>query len=401
MNQHIDPKQEHEYHQEPYLESEEEISLLDYLVVISKNLKFIVITTLVVTMLGVIYALLSKPEYTSTAQVIREVGTESAGNASLAALRGFGLNLGGASTGLNPETIPDILRSREVVLAVARDDFKFPDEDSLMSYVDYVSREGKLMGKIVGIIKKYTIGLPGTLIGLFKKDNELAILDSKTGEITILSKEEVDAIESLKNMLDVNVDMESGLMTLSMTTIDPLLSAMIANSFIDHLTQRVREIYTQKSRDNVDFIRDRFVEVEAELTKVEDELAKFVDSNMRPSEQQLQVEITRLQRKVSFKSQLYQELQSQLTQAEIELQKADPVLTIIDEPVPPLKKSGPNRKMIVVLAFFLGGGLSLGVVFVREYVGNLEQDDETRGKIDDITSDFGDFWNIVKQLIIR
>jgi uncharacterized protein involved in exopolysaccharide biosynthesis len=92
----------------------------------------------------------------------------------------------------------------------------------------------------------------------------------------------------------------------------------------------------------------------------------------------------RLQREVTFKSQLYTELQAQLTQTRIELQKAEPVITTIEAPMPPLEPSGPNRKLTVLLALILGGMVGVGVAFVSTALERGGQDPEDREKLAEI-----------------
>jgi len=361
-------------------QEEEEVSILDYLMIIASNLRFIVITTLLFVIFGLFIAIFSKPEYTATARVIRETPSSPGMSSSIAALRGFGLNLGGGATGLNPETIPEILKSKDVYLNVAMGQYHFKDIDSTMSFIDYLEWKSNSSG-ILGTIKKYTIGLPGTIVRSLKKNLKLEGNNQENPDLLLLTKSEKDAIEIIENMLSVDIARESGIMTITGIAGEPILAANIVKNTIEQLTFKVRTIYTQKSRDNVNFIRDRFNETAIDLEKAEEELAKFLDSNKNPKEAKLEVEIERLRRQVNFKSQLYQEFQSQLTQAEIELQRIDPVLTVIEQPSPPLEKSGPKRKLTVILALFLGAGFSIGFVFMKEYLANLNKEEESRDKL--------------------
>ena len=389
-----------QFQQQPgYLEyEEEEINLLDYAEIIFSNLKFISIVTVVFLVLGVVYALLKSPTYSSTALVVREIPSESKmSGAPLSALRSFGINLGGGSTGLTPETMPEILKSREVRLAVANAEYYFKDVDSTMTYLDYIEYDQGF--DIIGAVKKYTIGLPGTILSLFKTDS--LVIEGGGPEVRILSEAEVGALESLSGVLNVSVDRESGVMTIKVETDDPVFSTRICQEFIQNLREQVREIYTEKARQNLKFIEERFLEVQKELRVAENNLANFLDSNENPQEAKLQTQIDRLRRKVTFKTQLYQELQNQKTQAEINLQKKEPVITIIEEPLPSSKKAGPNRKLIVIMFFFLGGGFSVGYVFVREYFSNLNEEEEASEQLDNIKSEWKNFLNSIIDLFKR
>ena len=87
---------------------------------VAREIACIGIIIIIISIIGILLALGSEQKYTSTSQVIREISSAGS-NSSLAALRGLGLNMGTSSVGLVPETIPDIIRSREVALAVAKD----------------------------------------------------------------------------------------------------------------------------------------------------------------------------------------------------------------------------------------------------------------------------------------
>jgi hypothetical protein len=148
------------YPRRPY--AEDEVSLLDILLVIARHKQLILRTVLVFTVLGIAYALVASEDYTSTAKVVREAQEDMPSGLSggLSALRGFGINIGGASSGLTPQAYADIPSRREVRLAVVRDTFYFDDEDTTTTFVDYVDRPPGLIGTVL----KYTIGLPGTLM---------------------------------------------------------------------------------------------------------------------------------------------------------------------------------------------------------------------------------------------
>jgi uncharacterized protein involved in exopolysaccharide biosynthesis len=131
-------------------------------------------------------------------------------------------------------------------------------------------------------------------------------------------------------------------------------------------------------------MEERFTEVEQELRVAEEELATFVDRNSGIQSARLETERERLQRQVSFKSELYQQLQAQVTQARIELQRSEPVITIVEEPVPPMERSAPKRKLIVLLTLILGGFLGIGAAFVSAFFNNTEEDTEEQEKLEEI-----------------
>jgi uncharacterized protein involved in exopolysaccharide biosynthesis len=144
----------------------------------------------------------------------------------------------------------------------------------------------------------------------------------------------------------------------------------------------VREIRTEKVRERLQFVKGRFKGAEQELEAAEERLAQFLERNQNPTTATLQFRRDRLQRQVSFKEQLYSELQSQLTQTRLDLQRRQPVVTVVEEPVPPINRSAPKRTLVVMLSAILGGVLGCVGAFI---VAFLRRDDEKdRRKLEEI-----------------
>ncbi|MEM1128857.1 MAG: Wzz/FepE/Etk N-terminal domain-containing protein, partial [Bacteroidota bacterium] len=112
----------------------EEVSLVDVVLALARHRRLIVGMTVGGVVVGLMLALLSTPVYTASATLVRE--TESSeglsGLGGFSMLRGLGINLGMSSTGLTPQAYPDIVRSREVRLAVVRDTFYIPPEGRVL-----------------------------------------------------------------------------------------------------------------------------------------------------------------------------------------------------------------------------------------------------------------------------
>ena len=365
---------------------EDKVSLLDILLVLARNRTLVARTVLVVTLLGLSYAILAPEEYTSDARVVREAQSEGGnlpGGISPGALSGFGINLGGSASGLTPAAYPDVLQSREVRLAVVRDTFHFPNAERPMTYVDYVNQPA---GPI-GILLDYTLWLPWTIkekIGGAVSESPAPAGTTDAGEPLIPSEKEDEALESIADMISASVNEETGLMTISVTAGAPQLAADLAESFLDHFTSRVREIRTEKVRERLRFVEGRFEEAERELEKAENRLAQFLERNQNPTTASLQFQRNRLQRQVSFKEQLYSELQSKRTQTRLDLQRRQPVVTVVEEPVPPVKRSAPKRTLVVLLSLVLGGFFGIGGAFVKASLRNAHEDEKEYQKLEEL-----------------
>ena len=366
---------------------EDGVTLLDILLILAREKQFIVRTVAVFLVLGLAYSILKSPEYTSQARVLREVQTEGiqglpGGLGGLSALQGLGINLGGGASGLTPETYPEILTSREVRLAVVRDTFYFQESDRRMTFVEYVTQPQGPFGQVM----KYTVKLPWTLkrqFGDWISTSPRARGDS-VGTALYPTEDEEEAMERIREMLWWAVDQETGIMTISVTAGEPELAAGLTQSFLGHLRDRVQQIRTEKAKRNLEFVEQRFGEAQEQLREAEKKLAQFTDRNKQINSAQLRTERDRLQRQVTFASDLYSQLQGQKTQAEIELQKSEPVVTVVEKPVPPIERSAPRRTFVVLISFIVGSIVGLFGAFIRWSINETRRDIKGRKKINEI-----------------
>ncbi len=358
------------------------ISFLKIALGLAQHRRIVVGITGVFVALGLLNAFLSPSLYTATARMVREVasGNIPRGLSGRANLSGLGINLRDQPVGITPETYPDILRSREVLLAVAKSPFYIKELDTTMNLIEYYSLPpGSVEGLLQGLMK-VTIGLPTTIVGLFKNNSPEKDVVSGSGERAYSAAEEEMIAHLLADQLSIYVDDISGVMSLSITTKDPQLSALVTSSFIDHLTKRVQDIYTDSSEDKMSYFRNRFDEAAAELEQAEKILARFIDRNWNPQTAQIQIELEGLRRQVTFKTELYSDLQTQLTRIDLELKRNQPVITILQAPFPPMRPSAPKRKRIVILSLLLGSLAGIVAVVIRIAFEKQMGNDESRAE---------------------
>ena len=235
-------------------------------------------------------------------------------------------------------------------------------------------------------------GALGSLIG--SGEGKRSAGTDSTGTLIYPTEEEEEAITALGEMVSASVSESgaleggSGLMTVSASSGNPKLSARLNERFIEHLRTRVRELQTEKTRRNLRFVEKRFEEVKQELDAAENRLVQFLERNKgvlaAGSKPQLESRRERLRREVGFKEQLYSQMQKQVTQTRLQLQKEQPVVTIAEKPAPPAGPSAPNRTLIVVLSLFLGGLFGVGATFFRSAIQSQEDEEEDQERIQEV-----------------
>ncbi len=183
--------------------------------------------------------------------------------------------------------------------------------------------------------------------------------------------------KELDDAVSVRVDNETSLVTLSVETRYPELSASVANMFIELLNRFNLETRQSNARERRRFIEERLHEAERELRAAEDALKTFLERNRQwRGAPQLEFQHDRLERQVSLKQAVYTTLSQSYEEARIQEVNDTPVITVVDYAVPPQEKSSPKRTLNVVLAFFLGGVLGVFGAFGREFVERARERDE-------------------------
>lgn len=92
----------------------------------------------------------------------------------------------------------------------------------------------------------------------------------------------------------------------------------------------------------------------------------------------LGMEYLRLQREIKVQNTLYEFLTQQYEQAKLQEAKDTPTVQVIDQAIAPIKRSKPSRKMLVILVGLISILFSVSYVLFIEYLDNLKAVDERK-----------------------
>ena len=215
----------------------ETISLADIFLVLASNIKIIIIVPSFFCIYTIIYALyFASPVFTSTSKII---SSSSRGNVSQAAglAAKFGINL---PTGQSTQkwVYPEIIKSRTLVRSVLKRKFNtnnFGPQKSLLQILTYGNGEPQ-----------------------FSQDT-LEIL----------------AVDKLLEMISVNENINTGIMTLRINAPEPRLAAELNNAFIEELDAHQQKYNKGKTIETRYFIEARIKDTEKELMSAEEDLKVF------------------------------------------------------------------------------------------------------------------------------
>jgi uncharacterized protein involved in exopolysaccharide biosynthesis len=148
---------------------------------------------------------------------------------------------------------------------------------------------------------------------------------------------------------------------LNITTVNPFVSAQVANKISkilnEYVTTKVQKEFRQKKK----YLVSRLASIKDSLQLQEHNLKKFLENNTDPESPEFMVQQLKLKRALEVQSQLYIELRKQLEVflANRFLNLSD--LKILDTATPPFRKSRPKRALLLITFVMLFVFLQLGI----------------------------------------
>jgi len=348
----------------PQVFEDDSIDLIPLLKQIYQGRKFIILSAVVAAILGLVVALATPNTYTSGATFIPQTGGDSKPSSSLSGLASLaGINLGGMSSGsdIPPTLYPQIISSVPYKLDLL--DKTIEVADSEVSLGEYLWDDSE--SSILGIVKKYTIGLPSTILSALRGSSSEGTSEEQ-GELYQISEDDRKLFEALNTKLVLSLNEKEGFVTLEFSDEDKFVAAQVAERAKELLQERIIAFKNQSARELLDFTTKQYQENKASYETLQDSIAIFKDQNLNISSSLYQNRLDRLERELNIASSVVEQLASQVEQAKLQVNKDTPVFTIIEPVTVPFERSAPKRSLIVVIWTFLGVVLSTGYILVKD-----------------------------------
>jgi len=304
----------------------------------SQRKKIVLITT-IITLLGVVYALLATkwyeveikilPSETNDNLVLREY-------ASIAALAGVKIPMGGASYHY---FYPDILTSNYIIDKVLEHKFWIESKKDSLTLFEFW----------------------GTEIDSSEKDWKIKLYAKARKKIR--NKYIKIEIDEMTEMIKLNV----------MAPKDRGLAAELANYLIEQLDIYNRTVRKTTAVEQRRFIEKAIVANKKKLEKAEKKLMRFESQNKDIISPEQRIEHNRLLTDVEIFRNILIELKKQLELVKIEEIKQMPTLNIIEEAQKPYFKKKPQRLIIVISSFILGISFALGYAIINYNLSSIKK----------------------------
>jgi len=266
---------------------------------------------------------------------------------------------------------PKIVNSIPFRLELMNAPLNFSDYDQPISLFDYYTKYGKK--SVLGAVKKYTLGLPGVIIGAIKgKPKALALPKHIRNQPIHLTDDQSMVNAALDAIITLDVNKKEGTLTLTANMPEALAAAQLAQKAQDLLQQFITEYKIKKAKADLDFIQGRYNIAKAEAERYQVGVAVNTDRFKNLTSSLPQIGTARMQTQYTIASSLFQDLAKQLEQAKIQVKKETPVFTIVEPVSIPSKKTKPNRPMILFIWIFLGGVVGVGTIYGKKQLQEIK-----------------------------
>jgi uncharacterized protein YuzE len=310
-----------------------------------KRLYFIVLPLAFI--LAAIYALSLPNFYSCTVKLAPELGVKSGGSSALSGIASsFGVNIGGGgaagSDAIGPILYPALINSVDFKTSLFQVMVKRDGDGKEMTYYDYLLKEQKAPW--------WRSIVPG-IMGIFSSDAP-KVQQSKLDPFRLTMEQTAIAGAINTNVL-CDVDKKTNVITISVTDQDPLICATMADSVKTRLQKFITDYRTSKVRIELEYNKKLYKEAKARYDKARQLYAQFADSNQDAVLRSVQTKEMDLENDMQLQYNIYQQVLTNLQQAEMKVQQETPAFTTLQSATVPVLKSGPKRAQMCLIFLFL------------------------------------------------
>lgn len=356
-------------------DEEKEIDILEIVYKLWERRKLLLVWCMWGVIAGLVIAFSIPREYTTKVTLAPEVQNGKSGLSgsigALASLAGVSMGSGSTSDAVYPQLYPDVVGS--VPFALSLLDVEVTDkEGKTLTMQEYL--ENDISGPWWGAI----LGLPGKLIGLIRGGGEENDSTAERSAFKLTPDEDM-LVKALGQRISANVDQKTSVITLETKMQDPMVSAILADTVVNRLSEYVTNYRTNKARKDLEYAQKLNSEAQQSYYEAQQRLADYADKNQNQATQSARITRERLDNEATLAFNIYNQTALQVKQAESKVQENTPVYTIVTPPTVPLKPSAPRKVLILAGFIFLAfaGGCAwviFGEPVVTEFKGKFRKE---------------------------
>ena len=328
--------------------------------------------------LGLVAALTMKRVYTVKTVMVPQLNSkQNSSLGTLAALAGIDMGMQTNAADLSPLVYPEIVNSIPYRLELIHTPLHYTKCDHPISMFDYALSGIEKPG-IFFYMKKYTIGLPGVIIGAIRGPEKEIVYGYATGSADtvaikpiVVTMNEQKMLDAFNRIVSLDVNKKEGYLTLTVNGLEPVQTAELAIKAQQLLQDMLTRFRVEKSESELTYIQARYDEIKLENDRYQEQLATIKDRTKNVMNSRDEIEKDRIQAKYNVSNAIYNEMAKQLEQAKMQVKRDTPAYAIIQPVTIPTKPSNSRAKTLIVWTFF-GFIVGCGIVLGKGYMPKLK-----------------------------
>ena len=328
------------------IEVDDKIDITAIFKTLWKNRKWYAITLVSAGMLGAVIALSIPNTYKSKIILAPELGNNSFTDKFSGLASMVGLNLGNVNASVDafyPMIYPNVLESTPFVAGLfdVKVTLQKGDLKNITLY-DYLTKHQKssIFLSVPSLFKSSKLGGKHTPV-------------TDTQGVLKLSKQQQNVKNAINGMLSCNVDKRTDIITISVVSQDPLVSATLVDTVAHRLQQYIIKYRTSKASSDLDYALTLQKEAKQQFEDAQQLYTSYADRHLDAVFETPRQRAKELENDMSLKYQIYTQITQQVQIARAKVQERTPAFTVIEPAVVPVQKNGPARTIIVLGFMFV------------------------------------------------
>ena len=338
--------------------------------------KFLIaITALLFAVLGALYSLTINNEYEATVKMVPESADSKSGGGMAGGLGGLsslaglaGINIGGATgvDAIQPAMYPNIVASIPFLQELVNAKIYNPKIKKWQVLRDYLKEhQSNAPIKLYDSEKLEEERAKKELSDADLKDLNVPKTPGQTIDFINIDLKEAQILKKLNSYIQVEVDKKTMFLSITCTLQNPIIAANLTSLVQSQLTRYIVNYRTEKVRKEMEFLTSRQAEARKRYDQALFTFSNYKDQNRNRFLNVAKTQEKKLQYEVDLAFNLYSSLTSQLSEAQIKVQKETPIFKVLEPAQVPLSRSSPKRSLITIGAMFIGIFVSLLIVFFK------------------------------------
>jgi uncharacterized protein involved in exopolysaccharide biosynthesis len=322
---------------------------------LKKNRKLYYVVLPVAFVVAIVIAKSIPTYYKCEVILAPEAGGGSGSMGQLASLASsFGVSLGGGGNAggdaITPTLYPDLMKSTDFKTSLFPIKLHGKKDKTSMTYYDYLKNEWK---------EPWWEDFFG-LMAPEKKQDTLVNNFELTGEQARI------AGMIMKNVV-CKIDKKTNLISINVTTQDPYITALLADSVKTRLQDFLTEYRTQKANHDLEYAEMLQVQAKKDYEHARQKYVEFVDANQDIVLESIRQKQTDLENDLQLQYNNYNTLSAQVLAYKAKVQEATPAFTTLQRATVPLGPAGPQKNRIIMICIFMAVVITTLYVLVKEH----------------------------------